>query len=410
MTKEKKLPEKRKLDDLLNGYIGYQENTEPPDIYKKWAGVSLIAAVLQRKCWLSWGPYNFYPNMYIILVGPPGKARKGTAMHPAKQHLKKLQIKVAAEATSREALIRRIAEAATTYNLDKTNKTIDLATHCSLTIFSDELTVFIGYNNKELMANLADWFDCAENWTYDTKTQGTDVIQNLWVNMLGATTPELIQATMPLDMIGGGLSSRMLFIYARKKGKKAPCPMQSKDSMQIIKDVDHDLEMIYQMSGQFTVTENFLEDWIKWYMAKPENCPLGCRHLEYYWERREVHLLKLSMIMSASRSQEMIIRRCDLKRADEWLLEAERFMPNAFLGMGHRDDASVVAQIMNEIMEAGVIKISDLVDLHNFDVTQIQLNEIVKLLKMKGFCDIRVGMDKNWTIVHKDHPDYKRKS
>lgn len=402
---------KRKTKDVLDAFIAYQEKTEPPEIYKRWVGVSLIASVLQRKCWLTWGPYEFYPNMYIILVGPPGKARKGTAMRPAKQHLKNLQIKTAAEATTREALIRRIAESVNTFDMsDPETKTIQLRAHCSLTVFSDELTVFIGYNNKELMANLADWFDCAESWTYDTKGKGTDQIQNIWLNLLGATTPELIQATMPLDMIGGGLSSRMLFIYAKKKGKKEPCPMMTRELIQLRNDVDHDLEMIYSMNGRFTVTEGFLEDWIQWYMGKPEECPLNSRHLDYYWERREVHLLKLSMIMSASRSQEMIIRRCDMARAHEWLLDAERFMPHAFMGMGHRDDAAVVAMIMNEIAERGVTNIATLTDLHSFDVTQDQLVEIVRLLQMKGFCRYVVGMDKNWKIIHKDHPTYERKS
>ncbi len=188
----------------------------------------MIASAMRRKCYLNWGIYKFYPNMFIILVGPPGKARKGTAMNPAKKHLANLQIKTAAEATTKEALIRRIAESSDTYNEAKKGM-IGMQTHCSLTVFAEELTVFLGYSNRELMAHLADWFDCSAKWTYDTKGAGTDEITNLWVNILGATTPELMQATMPMELMGGGLSSRMIFVYAPKKGKRTAFPGLSPD-------------------------------------------------------------------------------------------------------------------------------------------------------------------------------------
>ena len=119
---------------------------------------------------------------------------------------------------------------------------INLYQHSSMTIFSEELTSLIGYNSKELMANLADWFDCASKWTYRTKTAGVSEITNIFVNIIGATTPELLQATMPLDMIGGGLSSRILFIFAKGKGKRVVCPELSLEEKRLRDDVNHDLE------------------------------------------------------------------------------------------------------------------------------------------------------------------------
>lgn len=382
---------KRRTKDVLDAYLEYQANTEPPDIYKTWAGISMIAATMQRKCYLKWGVYNFYPNMYIILVGPPGKARKGTAMSPAKSQLQALKVRTAAEATTKEALIRRIAESANMYE----NKKGMPVAHCSLTIFSDELTVFLGYSNKELMANLADWFDCADHWTYDTKGAGTDEIHNLWVNILGATTPELMQATMPMELMGGGLSSRMIFVYAPKKGRKVALPWRTEQQEQLCKDVAHDLETIFAMQGQFTTTKNFTTRWTQWYLSKPEECPLGCRHLNYYWERREVHLLKLCMIMSASRSNEKIIRVCDFERANDILSEAERTMPYAFQGMGHRSDAQVMAIIMNEIIERETCTFKDLARVLPYDIDRNGLRETLHMFKAAGKIKIKQGVAKD---------------
>ena len=60
----------RKLNDWIDSYLEYTKNSEPPDLYKEWVAVSVVASILQRKCSLPWGDITFYPNMYIILVGP----------------------------------------------------------------------------------------------------------------------------------------------------------------------------------------------------------------------------------------------------------------------------------------------------------------------------------------------------
>lgn len=393
----------RKLPDLLNGYIQYQENTEPPNIYKKWCGVSLLAAALQRKVHLQWGTLRFYPNLYIILVGPPGKARKGTAMKPLRNHLTHLKVALASESTTREALIQRLEEAATISQGD--TKTFDMEPHSSLTVCSDELTSLIGYNNKELMANLADWFDCADSWTYRTKTSGTNEITNLFLNILAATTPELIQATMPFDMIGGGLSSRMLFIYAKSKGKRVSYPGMTPEQDTICKHVSHDLEQLYKMQGVFKVSEDFMAIWDTWYMQKPEGNPLKSRFLDYYWERREVHLIKLSLIMSASRSNEMVIRACDFNRANEWLTEAECFMPYAFQGMGHRDDAVTISGVMNMIADIGEVTIEMLLNAFYADVTLEQLKGILVVLETRKWCTLTKDGGPNWRIKYKGTSD-----
>lgn len=399
------MAEPRRTPDIIEAYVKYQNNTEPPEIYKKWCGVSLMASVLQRKVWAKWGTLTFYPNMYIILVGPPGKARKGTAMRLMREHIDKLKITVAAESTTREALIQAIEESAESVSMSENPLVMELYMHSSLTVFSEELTSLIGYQNKEMLANLADWFDCAKSWRYRTKTSGVNEIVNIYLNLIGATTPELIMETMPFDLIGGGLSSRILFIYARSKGKRVIYPELSAEEKILCEDVDIDLEKIYHMKGQFKYSKDFVDLWAKWYMGKAESCPLKSRHLHYYWERRETHLMKLALIMSASRSDEMVIRGIDLEKADVMLTEAELYMPYAFSGMGHRDDASTLASIMNTIADKGTINVQDLLKQYYADVTLEQLHAILTLLQTKAYCSLYKDGSANWKVVHKEDTD-----
>ena len=95
--------------------------------------------------------------------------------------------------------------------------------HCSMTIFSKELTVFIGYKNSQFLADLTDLYDCADIWAYRTKNSGEYEVTGAWLNLLAATTPEQIQAALPAEAIGGGFASRVLFIYADKRGRTFLC-------------------------------------------------------------------------------------------------------------------------------------------------------------------------------------------
>lgn len=302
------MSESRKLPNWIDSYMEYTKESEPPELFRKWCAVSVVAAALQRKCRLKWGTINFYPNMYIVLVAPAGKARKGTAMAPARKLLESIEIPRVAEAVTREALIRTIKNSETTTLSKDPSKPPKI--HSSVTVFSPELTVFLGYNNLQLMSDLTDWFDCAERWAYHTKTQGTDDIRGIYVNLIGATTPDLLRSTLSLDAIGGGLTSRIIFVYEEKKGKTVPFPMMSEEEKALEDLLRYDLERILQMQGDFKVTKKFLDLWGDWYTAQDGVSPFkgfSPHALDGYIERRPTQVLKLSMIMSAAKSSNLTL-------------------------------------------------------------------------------------------------------
>jgi len=154
-------------------------------------------------------------------------------------------VKLAATSTTRESLIRQIRLAVDSHTTPEGK----LQIHCSITIFSEELTVFLGFGNRQLMSDLGDWYDCSPQWKYMTKNKGIDLIVNIWVNLIGATTPELIQSTMPRDAIGGGLTGRMIFVHAERKGKTVIYPMKSPEGLELEKVLSIDLEAISMLLG-----------------------------------------------------------------------------------------------------------------------------------------------------------------
>lgn len=373
----------RQLSDWISGYVEYSEETEPPYSFRLWCAISVIASVLQRKCKVHWGHLTFYPNMYIVLVAPSGKARKGTAMGPPLDLLEGLNINLAAEATTRERLIERLHESMAS------DPTLDgsLGFHASLTIFSPELTVFLGYENEQLMSDLTDWYDCRNHWKYETKTAGVNHIDGIFVNLIGATTPSLIRDTMSRKAIGGGLTSRMIFVYEEDKGKLCPRPVITDHEKALWQKLQNDLEQIYMMKGSFTLSEDFADYWEEWYIEHHKNPVFREENFSGYMERRPNHVMKLSMILSASRSDKMLVEYQDIKRAVQILEFTEKKMLNTFAGVGKYMHSDTLTRVMNEVAIAGDkgISLNELMFMFRNDANYNIMQEIMFSLKQTGF-------------------------
>lgn len=375
---------KRILEDWLEGYIDYTKNSEPPYTFHLWVAISILSSVLQRKCKLPWGSLLFYPNIYVVLVAPSGEARKGTAMGPAFEFLTDLGVNLTAEATTREALIRYLGECED----NTTNSSGGFERHASMTIFAPELTVFLGYQNHQLLSDLTDWYDCRDKWIYRTKHEGTDDITGVYVNLIGATTPDLIRTVMPLDAIGGGLTSRMIFVFEEKKGKIVPYPMITKEEIALRVSLKTDLEHIFMMRGEFKTTSRFLEEWIKWYTVQDANPPFRDPRFNGYIQRRANHIMKLSMICCASRSGEMIVTHEDLDRAIGILKLTERKMLKTFAGVGKSQHADILVQVMNEIGMKGETTKAELLDIFHHDADSWTMDHVLKTLEDMKFARI----------------------
>lgn len=366
----------RHLGDWLDAYLHFTEETEPCELFRSWVGISVIAAALQRKCFLKWGSQTWYPNLYIVLVGPPGEPRKGTAMASGYSLLHGLNLRMSADRLTPEYFIKELSSCLTTTQFD-TGKFMN---HCSLTVFSKELTVFIGYKNSQFLADLTDLYDCADNWSYRTKGGGQFEVTGAWLNMLAATTPEQIQAALPAEAIGGGFASRVLFIYADKRGKTVPMPLEDEELKQ---KLIADLEEIALLSGSFRATNEYVLARTEWYVnERPEDQVIQDARFAAYYSRKASTATKLSMILCASRCEDMKLREIDFVNAVNMLNEAEVSMPRALSGVGKSDYAEVLPLLMEEILKHKEVSMSHLMRRFSHDTTQFHLMKMIETLEL----------------------------
>lgn len=388
----------RVLKDWLSAYVEYSKETESPTSYHTWTGISIIAGALQRRCLFRWGFEVIYPNMYIILVGPSG-ARKGVALGIGKDLLKSTGITMTSESVTREALIRTMKGAITNYQAaDGTVKF-----HCSVTCFSEELSVFLGQNDVKFLANLTDWYDSKDDWTYETKGSGTDKLQGLCFNLLGATAPDWLQSMLPQEAVGGGFTSRIIFIVEEAKGKTVSKHYITPREMELKQGLEADLERISQMAGEFVFDSESEAAYVNWYEEQDRKLaagdfPVADERFAGYCSRRATHIRKLAMAMSASRSDDFTITKGDFDRAVALIKSAELKMYKTFGGLGTAQYGQVTERVLQYIKSYGTTTRSMLMTKFRRDMDSGTLKIIEEVMTMMKVVKITHVLEKGEVI------------
>lgn len=351
----------RKLSDWLTGYLEYVADTEPPKSFHTWVGISVIAGALQRRVWSQWGHQVLYPNLYIVLVGKSGGARKGTAMKIGRDILKGVPtVEVVAESITRERLIQKLADLSGRSSFgvkaDPISGTIQRSqAQAALTCFSEELAVFLKQKNIDFLSNLTDFYDSHDTWKYETKNNGEDHIYGICFNLLGATAPDWMQSMLPQEAVGGGFTSRVIFIFEERKGKSVPEEIYSNWHVERKKQLINDLNIIANLEGQYELSPEARKAYNDWYAAEDAKIAKGQYPIDDvrfvgYCERRANHIRKLMMILLASRSNQKVIELIDFNRALEILTKAELKMPKAFGGLGRSAYSEAVEMVLDYIL------------------------------------------------------------
>jgi len=362
----------RKLPDWLRGYLEYTRNQESPSMFHLWTGVSTIAATLERKVFIDRGYYKLHPNIYIVLVGASARVRKSTAIGIASNIYKEAfpDASMFAQKITPEALIGMLKENFTVKGVSAGY------------IISDELSVFLGNSAKDtsLIALLTKLYDCGDKFDYHTIVRGKELCEKPCCNMLAGTTPDWIRLALPIESIGGGFTSRIIFVYQDMPGPPNPFPELSEAERKLRANLILDLQNIGQMGGQFSISHDAKEMYEDWYvdLFKPEEASDGA--LDGYYGRKHDTLLKISMIMSASRNNIPIIEEKDIETALSAMNENEKRLPETMRLIQSTSIGDDNVRVLRAIARRGVVGHSELLRSLSYCLDAKKLNEIIDSL------------------------------
>lgn len=358
----------RLLPNWLEAYMAYTAESESPDEYHLWTGLSTIAGAIRRKAFFDMGYFLLYPNLYVILVGPAGRCKKSTAMRIGRSMLTKVPgVNFSTDSVTRERLIQDLTQAFADG-------------HSSMTAYSSEFASLLTSSGMDMVVFLTDVYDSPDEWIHKTKIGGTNKIKAPYLNLEGATTPDWIARSLPLDTVGIGLTSRIIFVYADTPRVRKPFPELSKDQVALGEILRRDLQSIGLISGQYTLMPDAKEFYENWYLKRHENGGPPDPRLAGYYERKPMHILKVAMSVSAAMKDETVLTLDDLTRSIALLDKIEPLMVKVFANVGKNPLSADLAGIADVISDQPGITYGGIMQLFKHSVRKDELDEVLNML------------------------------
>ena len=372
----------RNFSNWLREYMEYTRFSESPDVFHFWTGVATVAGALQRKVWFDQRIFKWTPNFYIVMVGPPGIAAKSTSMNLGLSMLRKVPgVHFGPDSMTWQGLTVALQEAHCAVPFGDPSDKLNCEYRDMSCIVCDvsELGTFLRTDDKELVNVLIDLWDGRERpWLRKIKSEADTVIKNPWIHVIGCATPTWIKDNIPESMIGGGLISRILFVYADKKRHLAPYLDESMPEAEFeatkAKLVE-DLCTIFELRGAYEIAPDaraWGRDWYKsLWGARPVH--LASQRFDAYISRKQTHVHKLAMVMAAAQRAELVITLDDLTTAARFVTSLEDAMIHVFESIGVADTAKTVMEMMNIVKVYGKIG------------QQALWDRCIRIMSMKGF-------------------------
>lgn len=274
-----------------------------------------------------------------MLVAPPGVG-KSQAIGRAGQFWRRIKgLHVAPDSVTRASLIDSIA-ASTTKTLLPSG---EFQLFHALNVASSEFGVLCPAHDLEFLNTLNDIYDARDTFEEARRARSEKLltIDHPLLNLLAGTQPMYLSSLLPEQAWGMGFTARVLMIYSGTAIRVPIFNPLTKGDPAVFRALEADLQSMSQLYGALSWTDEAQAMLIAWYNQDLTPVPTHSR-LQNYNTRRLLHVLKLCMVSSLSRTNELRIELIDVQRAQEWLLDAEARMPDIFREMAGTSDKAVI--------------------------------------------------------------------
>lgn len=318
--------------------------------YVEWVAIFAIANVLGRKVYGQNTRGTTFPNLYVMMVGPPGTG-KTEAESLIRGFLIDSGVPQCAQHVSKASLIDELKNGKRQLNINN-----NLFEYHQLCLLSSEFVETFPAYDIHLLGTLAHWWDCPREVKENKRHLKEQIyIKDIVCSIMTGIQPGLLTHSFPAEAWSGGFLARTIMVYVpqkielllRARGKDSMTTFGRKIPKEIYGDLSQRLGVISKMYGCMDEDETFVDEYLKWREAGRLPRPKHPR-LTYYNDRREHQLEKLSIIAAASRGS-MVLTGADYRTARAWLESAEGNLDDIFVEMSSGDDMQLMQDMHSYI-------------------------------------------------------------
>lgn len=368
---------------FIQDYLNYNSGNECPLNYHRWCALFLLASTLGKKVYCTQSTddayYKLYPNLYIGLVGKQG-SRKSTAKGIARDIFREANpdSPCAASVQSCQDIIKTMSadDSCRTF----TDETGTLREVRPYTFFINELKNFLSINPTQMLDFLTDIYD-SEYFDCSTIKHGAQAIENPCLNILACETPKWIIDKLKLNIISGGFSRRMIYVYELDKRVRISFPNVTKDMKEArLRCVKH-LQGLTRFVGKFTWSIDARAWYHNWYqgLITPQD-----EVMEGYYESKHIQMLKVAMSMAAAQEKPSLVFTPEIFQSAVALLDVtEVNMPKLSVASGRNELALPQQDLLDLLDKAG----GEMAEMELKRLTQKSLSPMEQFSVLKHLSD-----------------------
>lgn len=352
---------------FLKNYLTFTAGSEVADAYHFWAGVYALSAIVNRRVWLSLGQYTLYPNLYVVLLGPPGSG-KDLAMDTSRLVVEDVGgVKFSGDAQTKESLVRYLRDDCPVQIVVNG----EYQTITPIAMYATELSHLLGPNSGHMIDFLTTIYTKDKRYITKTKNKGDDVIERPFLGLLAGTTQAWITTYLKSDIIGGGFTRRVIFVNEparaaiKDKSKRRPFLIVSPEQADARRRVLEYGETLKNVIGEFQWAPDAKAEYERWYMTRdiPDD-----PDTQGYFVTKPNQVLKVSMMVSLSESTDLVLRKDHWDVAMALLDKTEATLTRVFQGIGRNELNAIANKAMEYLLTSREI---DYIASKNLDGTPV---------------------------------------
>lgn len=334
----------------ISDYLKTCEGTESPAEYHTWAMLSTLSVFAGRRFWLPFGPFHFYTNLYVVLVGDPG-VTKTSALNRAKGIVRAAKIcPVAATQMTKEAMSLEMSS-----TIEGKPKKVPFAgqkfyeyngqklEYNQYAIIASELTQFIGVNPIGFLDFLTTVWD-EPIYEVKTKNKGDDYVLGPYITLLACMTPQIVKGFLKQNVLNGGFARRAAMVFSANSGI-VPWPKFTQEQEEAQNRCIAFGKALQSRSGPFSVSDECKEFYEHWYEENKRTLTDRSPSTRGWYNSKAEMLFKVSMLIALAESDQLVIELPHYKLAMRFCEMVEANLERVYEGSGINPNSGAAAQI-----------------------------------------------------------------
>lgn len=308
-----------------------------------------MAAALERRVWAASAMSVIFPNLYTLLVAPPGVGKSMVLREGVKMLENVPGLFIAPQDLTKASFLDNLQEAHRIFTIPPKF----MIEYHSMFIGASEFGIFVPAHDLEFLNVLNFMYDNEHKYKETRRSREKPLIlENPQVNMLGGTQPDYLASLLPDAAWGMGTMTRIIMVYS---GEVTRPQLFGKRMKLNLESLQEDLNQVAELFGEMSWSTEAEADLVGWYETGLQPVPEHSK-LKHYKTRRILHIMKLCIISACARGNGMLIEAQDVERAKVWLLEVEALMPEIFKEMAGKSDGQIIQDMHYYVMDLFIQK------------------------------------------------------